>query len=507
MSIPLPSASGESTETHTDNISASDGSAQPLNSTVTANLLTTPPRTASVQREALNLDLTQDQPAIFQSEGKQTADEGVNKAAASTDFVQPVEPTVPESTVKLPAEEGEKLESSQTFSTSLPVASNTSADMQQGQSTVSKEIDTATVSSQAPQVAEATTVVSAKPPTSTASVQRETDKLDLAHHQPSLFPLTSNQTADNDTNKTATSIECVVPLGRTVSEILVRTPPRKPPLPKPESTERKSLLGMSQEKRASRSLFFVASPTKPSVEASPVPRDADAAHPIRVSFETSESESMKTAPLCDGPAPILKSPGRKSLGDLAKERRASRSSLGGSPATKTSGDMSSVARIPPAAPMLDDTRGTIVDTALLGQHSAGYQNTTDDSMDEASAELRLARLEGEEKLKSEPPVQEQLKEEARNQSESTFARLARRKREEKTKSSLTSVQTPPSTECGASALHHQITHEIEVAPRAPVASGPSADEIPQKNPGSAKKESAMVRMARMKREEKKATLD
>jgi hypothetical protein len=548
--------------------SAGNGFAQPSTPTADASLLTTSPSTASIQRDAEKLDSAQDQPAEFPSVGNQITVEGVDKAAALADFVQPVEPTVyestvklsaeegvsktvpltdfvqpveptvyestvklsaedgvsnavvladfvlpvdptvPESTVKLPAEEGEKLESSQTFSTKLPAASNNIAEVQHGKSAASKDFGTATVSCQVPQLAESTTDILVRTPSRTASVPTEVDKLDLAHN-----PVVSKKTVENkDTNKAATSIECVQPVERSVSEISVRTPPRKPLPRKPESTER----------RASRSLFFDASPTKPSVEASPVPKDGDAAHHIPVSFESSESESAKTALLSDGPALVLKSPARKSLGDLAKERRASRSSLGGSSETETSGSISSVARILPAAPMLEDARDTIDEAALLDQQSAGYQNTTDDTMDESAA-LRLTPLQRKEKLKSElpPSVQEQLKDEARIQSESTVARLARRKREEKTKSSSTSVPTPPSAECSSSAQHQgpspaladvlgsQRTHgtELTLAPRVLVVGGPSVDETPQKNVGSPKKESAMVRMARTKREEKKATMD
>jgi hypothetical protein len=497
LSIPLPSASAESTEAQIYKISAANGSAQPANSAVAANLATTPPRTASVQSKAEKLDSAQAQPDVFPVMGKQIADDGVNKAAAMTDFVQPVEPTVPEITVKLPAVEGEKLESSQTLSTSLPAASNHSAEVQEGKSSASKDFDTATVSSRASQVVEPTAVVLARTP--------EAEKLDLEQSQLSVFSLASNQSVEKDTNKTAASIECVQPVEQTVSEILVRTPPRKPPPPKAESTERKSLLGMAQEKRASRSLFFDSSPTKPSVEASPVPTEGAAEHPTRVSCESSESESAKTAPLRDGPAPmILESPGRKSLGDLARERRASRSSLGDSSETKTSGDVYSGARIPPSAPMPVDARGTIlVEAALLGQHS-GYQNTIDDSGHESTVS-RLARLKREENMESDslPPVQEQLKEEARNQSESTVARLARQKREEKTKSSSTSVPTPPSAECRVSGLHQDASPALSEVGPALIAPG----EIPPTNPGSPKKESAMVRMARMKREGKKSTLD
>lgn len=494
LSIPLPSVPDESSDAQIDKMSASGSvqSADPADSTVAVSLSPHIPCPAGVQLEAEKLVLAQAPPAVLLLASKLITGEGVYKGTALTDFVHPVEPTVPELTVKLPAEEGQQLQSSQTVSSSLPAPSNNVA--------APKEFYTTALSSQAPQAADPTTVGLSKTPTPTAPLQPEVGKLDLTQTQSSVFPLVSNQNAENDTNKTATSIECDQPVELT--EILVKTPPRRPLSPKPESTEKKGLVGVAQEKRASRSLF--ASPTRHSVKASPVPKNGDVDRPIRVSSE---------------PTSILESPGRKSLGVLAKERRASRSSLGDSLGTNTSGDLSSGARIPPAAPMPDDARGTIVEAAL--QYSASYQNITEEVSRHESTVSRLARLKREEKVKAEslpPPAQNQLKEEARNQSESTVARLARQKREEKTKPSSISVQTPPLSERRASGLHkdpspaladvlgNQTTHGMELglnlAPRPPL-----VDETPQTNPDSLKRESAMVRMARMKREVKKSTQD
>jgi hypothetical protein len=325
--------------------------------------------------------------------------------------------------------------------------------------------------------------------------------------------LLGKQTAEKGIDEAAALAESAQSVEPTVLEISIRTPPRKPPQLKPESTDRKSLLDMAKERRASRSLFFDSSPAKPGAEVFPGPKEeGDAERPICVSLESTDGEVAMASPLRQGSAPRLESPGpgRKSLADMAKEKRASRSSLGESSETKSSGEISSGRRMPQVAPIPDDARGTIVETALLGQHP-GQQNAKDDSTNESTVS-RLARLKREEKMnKSEslPSVQELSQEETRN--ESTFARLARLKREDKVKASSTSLPTPPPKESHASRLNPDPSPAPGLALGAltalSVGVSSEAEIIPTKTPCSPKKESAMVRMARMKREEKKSTMD
>jgi hypothetical protein len=191
-----------------------------------------------------------------------------------------IEPTVYESTVKISAEE-EARESSQTFS------SNNIAEVQQGMSAVSKDFDMAVVSCQPTEVI-----------------------TDLAQNEPFVFPVNKGL-GEGISAKTATSIEYVQPVERTVSEILVRTPL------KPPRNRFGGSLGWPRRNAPQDPCSLVRLKAKPSVEASPLPKMAtQCTYPI--SFETSKVSSLEDHSHSDGPAPILKSP-EESLGDLAKE--------------------------------------------------------------------------------------------------------------------------------------------------------------------------------------------
>jgi hypothetical protein len=361
-----------------------------------------------------------------------------------------------------------------------------------------------------------TTHIPAEPDASLQEITLDTPQERLTPFGTDALPMTPPRNADpksgapiHDTTRIEpTSLDTLSPIAGT-TDVMMSTPPRKPLVLPPGSTERKSLLEMAKDKRTARS----AIPRREvSTTDSPTSFQAAEIATENAFAETGDSSSKRHPQRAVAEALFLSVPEtngelkaapqeRESFTEQAKAMRASQSSVKDSTyAQREQSEATSSAETGAVDTIPDDARGTIIESALIGH--VHTKPTTNSEIKNESTMAKLARTRREEKTNAGStsavspfidavtllphPIPKDTS------GESTVARLARRKREEKMR------RSPPKTPERPSAL-------VGVASGTPGAQAISAiSEVASDDPGSSKRESAMVRMARLKREEKKA---